>query len=165
MSKYGNKQTTASDGTVLASKRERNRYEELLLLQRCGDISDLKTQVKYVLIPKQEGERAGNETCGQCGYLVTHRSIHAQYRGAQERESACDLEEQLLRCGEHRAIEEQQMTLDRDRIDNLLTADVSLIRVVWGNQLGHTVMISADEIRELLVIARAVVNPPSQPNA
>jgi hypothetical protein len=42
----------------LASKRERNRYEELLLLQRCGDISDLKTQVKYVLIPKQEGERA-----------------------------------------------------------------------------------------------------------
>ena len=56
--KYGNKKAVASDGTVMASKRELRRYEDLLLLRRIGEISNLRTQVKYELIPKQEGERA-----------------------------------------------------------------------------------------------------------
>jgi hypothetical protein len=54
VSKYGNKQTAASDGKVLASKRECKRYEELLLLQKMRKISDLETQVKYQLLPKQK---------------------------------------------------------------------------------------------------------------
>ena len=35
------------------SRKEARRYEELLLLQRAGQISDLKTQVPYELIPAQ----------------------------------------------------------------------------------------------------------------
>lgn len=58
MSKYGNRKTAASDGKVFASGRERNRYEELLLLQKMGKIMDLETQKVYELIPKQDGERA-----------------------------------------------------------------------------------------------------------
>lgn len=41
-----------------ASKREARRAAELSLLLTIGDISDLEEQVKYVLVPKQEGERA-----------------------------------------------------------------------------------------------------------
>lgn len=40
-----------------ASKREANRAAELKLLEKIGEISDLEEQVKYELIPKQEGER------------------------------------------------------------------------------------------------------------
>lgn len=41
-----------------ASKREANRAAELQLLQHIGEITALEFQVKYELIPKQEGERA-----------------------------------------------------------------------------------------------------------
>lgn len=57
MSKYGSKNSAASDGRVFPSRRERKRYEELLLLQRIGVIHDLVCQHKWSLIPKQEGER------------------------------------------------------------------------------------------------------------
>lgn len=58
MSKYGNIKTTTSDGIRHDSIKEANRWCELNLLQRAGLISDLKRQVKYELIPKQEGEKA-----------------------------------------------------------------------------------------------------------
>lgn len=45
-------------GEEFDSKREARRYQELLLLQKAGKISDLKRQVKFELIPKQDGERA-----------------------------------------------------------------------------------------------------------
>lgn len=57
MSKYGNKQTAAFDGTVFSSKRECRRYEELLMLFHLGKITSLRMQVAYELIPKQKGER------------------------------------------------------------------------------------------------------------
>lgn len=41
-----------------ASKREERRAQELVLLERCGQIYDLEEQVKFELIPKQEGERS-----------------------------------------------------------------------------------------------------------
>lgn len=56
--KYGNKTTTTFDGNVHDSRKEANRWSQLLLLERAGVISDLKRQVRYELIPKQEGERA-----------------------------------------------------------------------------------------------------------
>ena len=56
--KYGNKKIRLPDGTVYDSKKEYKRHMELMLLQRAGEISDLKRQVKYELIPKQDGERA-----------------------------------------------------------------------------------------------------------
>lgn len=56
--KYGNKKVRLPDGTVYDSKKEYKRHMELMLLQRAGEISDLKRQVPYELIPKQDGERA-----------------------------------------------------------------------------------------------------------
>jgi hypothetical protein len=51
--KYNNIKTGGFD-----SRREYRRHWELQLLQRAGKIADLKTQVPYELIPKQDGERA-----------------------------------------------------------------------------------------------------------
>lgn len=53
MSKYHAKKSGA-----YASKREEKRAGELVLMQKCGLISDLEEQVKFELIPKQAGERA-----------------------------------------------------------------------------------------------------------
>lgn len=46
---------TMPDGTLMYfdSKREARRYMDLWLMQRAGEISDLRTQVKYPLLPKQ----------------------------------------------------------------------------------------------------------------
>jgi hypothetical protein len=51
--KYYNIKTRALDGTVFDSLKEARRWDELLLLQRAGKISDLQRQVKYELIPAQ----------------------------------------------------------------------------------------------------------------
>lgn len=50
--KYGNEQSTV-DGIVFDSRKEANRYRELKLLEKAGEITDLKLQVKYELIPAQ----------------------------------------------------------------------------------------------------------------
>lgn len=57
MNKYGAKKVVV-DGEVFDSRKEYYRWCDLRLLQRAGKISDLKRQVKYELIPKQDGERA-----------------------------------------------------------------------------------------------------------
>ena len=48
-SKYGNKRAESRDGHVFPSKRERDRYEELKLLERAGEITDLRLQPKFGL--------------------------------------------------------------------------------------------------------------------
>jgi|SRR5208282_6890815 len=53
--KYRNKPTGG-----FASKKEAARYAELLLLQSAGEIRNLRTQVRYEIIPKQDGERAAH---------------------------------------------------------------------------------------------------------
>lgn len=40
------------------SKKEARRHRELLLLERANKITNLERQVKFELIPKQDGERA-----------------------------------------------------------------------------------------------------------
>ena len=50
--KYRNKKTVVN-GISFDSRKEAKRYQELLLLERAGAITDLKMQVKYVLIPSQ----------------------------------------------------------------------------------------------------------------
>lgn len=57
--KYGNRKVVI-DNKEFDSQKEGNRYLELKLLQRAGKIKDLKLQVKFELIPKQQGERACN---------------------------------------------------------------------------------------------------------
>lgn len=63
MAKYNN-QKAFTGGKEFDSKKEANRYIELLLLQRAGKISNLREQVKYVLIPAQyeEYERVSPKT-------------------------------------------------------------------------------------------------------
>lgn len=61
--KYKNKKVEV-DGIVFDSKKEAKRYQELLVFEKSGAISDLQRQVKYVLIPTQRepniiGRRGG----------------------------------------------------------------------------------------------------------
>ena len=51
-SKYRNEKTEV-DGIVFDSRKEANRYRELKMLEKAGEISDLRLQVKYELIPAQ----------------------------------------------------------------------------------------------------------------
>lgn len=53
-SKYHAKKVTV-DGITFDSRKEADRYKELLLLERAGKICDLQRQVKFVLIPTQRG--------------------------------------------------------------------------------------------------------------
>lgn len=55
--KYRNEKVVV-DGQSFDSKKEYYRYCDLKLLERAGEIFDIKRQVKYELIPKQQGERA-----------------------------------------------------------------------------------------------------------
>ena len=52
MSKYHSKKTVV-DGITFDSKKEARRWQELKLLEQAGEISDLRRQVPYELIPKQ----------------------------------------------------------------------------------------------------------------
>ena len=59
-SKYGNRKLKAPDGEVFDSVKEYHRWGCLKLLERAGQITELKRQVKFELIPKQKGMRACN---------------------------------------------------------------------------------------------------------
>lgn len=50
--KYYSKKISA-DGMIFDSKKEFKRWNELRLLEKTGQIRDLKRQVKFVLIPAQ----------------------------------------------------------------------------------------------------------------
>lgn len=66
--KYGNKKVVV-DGIKFDSKKEAARYKELCLLERAGTIQNLKTQVKFVLIPSQKGEN-GKVIERECSYIA-----------------------------------------------------------------------------------------------
>lgn len=75
--KYRN-QKCEIDGIIFDSKKEANRYNELKLLVRTGEISDLQRQVKYVLIPQYREtilDKKGNPKPGkvierECDYIA-----------------------------------------------------------------------------------------------
>ncbi len=54
MSKYHSKKIQA-DGQTFDSRKEYGRWCALRLMERAGEITDLRRQVKYVLIPAQYG--------------------------------------------------------------------------------------------------------------
>ena len=67
------------DGLKFDSLKESRRYQELLLLERAGEIKDLQTQVKYVLIPTQRepdtvgvrgGIKKGKTIEKECSYYA-----------------------------------------------------------------------------------------------
>lgn len=55
--KYGNRRIRTEEGWF-DSQRELTRWGELKLLQRAGEISNLRRQVPFELIPKMSGQRA-----------------------------------------------------------------------------------------------------------
>lgn len=60
-SKYGSKKVVDSAGRKFDSKREQKRFVDLSHLQAAGHISNLKTQVRFELVPKQEKPGGGVE--------------------------------------------------------------------------------------------------------
>lgn len=57
MNKYRNTKIKTEVG-IFDSKKEYSRFNELVLLQRAGVISDLRRQVRFELVPKSNTERA-----------------------------------------------------------------------------------------------------------
>lgn len=55
----------ASKGGGFDSQKEKRRFQELRLLERAGEIDNLRTQVKFVLIPAQREESAEVFTRGK----------------------------------------------------------------------------------------------------
>ena len=66
MSKYNSKKTVV-DGQTFDSKKEANRYQELVLLEKAGVIKNLSRQVKFVLIPSQR-DKNGKVIERECSY-------------------------------------------------------------------------------------------------
>ena len=57
-SKYGAVRVRTVDGIEHDSKKEAARWQELNLMLRAKLIEDLQRQVRFEVIPKQDGERA-----------------------------------------------------------------------------------------------------------
>lgn len=72
-SKYKNKKVTVTDekGNVLKfdSKKEYSRYQELKLLEAAGEITGLKMQEPFILIPRQQATDI-NSAERACKYLA-----------------------------------------------------------------------------------------------
>lgn len=55
--KYHNKKTECL-GIIFDSKKESVRYQELLILEKGGEIKNLERQVKFQIVPKNKDERS-----------------------------------------------------------------------------------------------------------
>lgn len=69
MSKYYNCKTIMN-GIVFDSKKEANRYAELLIMEKAGLIKDIERQKKFVLIPAQR------EPCDEVYLKGLHKGEH-----------------------------------------------------------------------------------------
>lgn len=58
-----NARKTEFDGVIFDSKGEAVRWAELKLLQRAGKITELRRQVKFLLLDRQADEKAVHYTC------------------------------------------------------------------------------------------------------
>lgn len=56
--KYHNRQVYLPNGERVDSVRELTRYNQLLILEKAGKITNLRRQVKYILVPAQYQEYA-----------------------------------------------------------------------------------------------------------
>lgn len=56
MSKYHNRKVRTSDGIVHDSRKEAVRWNELKMLEQEGEITELKRQMEFLLIPPQYEE-------------------------------------------------------------------------------------------------------------
>lgn len=56
------------NGEMFDSHKEMRRYQELLLMEKAGAISNLRRQVKYILIPSQRFSKKVVER--ECSYVA-----------------------------------------------------------------------------------------------
>lgn len=68
MSKYSSRKITV-DGESFDSRKEFRRYQELKLLSRAGEISNLQRQVRFKLMPAQR-DKNGKVIERQCDYVA-----------------------------------------------------------------------------------------------
>lgn len=74
--KYRNHKVTR-DGIEFASVKERNRYDELLLMQKAGMIYGLEIQKKFVLIPTQrEPDTVGKRGGKHRGKVIERETVY-----------------------------------------------------------------------------------------
>ena len=75
MAKYRNTKVFV-DGHTFDSKKEAKRYYELRLLEKAGEIKDLRLQVKYVLIPSQrvDGKLLERECSYKADYVYVDKN-------------------------------------------------------------------------------------------
>lgn len=78
MNKYYSRKVIVN-GVTFDSRKEYRRYQELLLLERAGKITDLQRQVEFVLIPAQRepdtigvrgGVKKGKVIEQKCSYIA-----------------------------------------------------------------------------------------------
>jgi len=84
MTKY-NARKCEFAGMTFDSRAELRRYKELRLLERAGEITDLRRQVEYELIPKQKGERRAVYTADFV-YREGGREIVEDVKGVKTRD-------------------------------------------------------------------------------
>lgn len=104
--KYKNQKIETPDGQAFDSVREYNRFCELRLLQRAGEIKDLQTQVKFVLIPAQcepdtvgprGGIRKGKTIEQECSYLADFVYFTKDGKKVVEDAKGCKTKEYLIK--------------------------------------------------------------------
>jgi len=78
MNKY-NARKTVIDGITFDSIKEANRYQELKLLERAGEISDLQLQVRYKFLINGENVRHLPSKTGRKGREISIK-VDFQYK-------------------------------------------------------------------------------------
>ena len=84
MSKYHNRKITVN-GETFDSIKEYQRFRELQLLERAGEISDLRRQVPHLLIPAQyDGKKCVERECNYIAdfeYLENGKKVVEDTKG------------------------------------------------------------------------------------
>jgi hypothetical protein len=77
------KEDRTLDGIVFASKAEMNRYAELKILQRVGEISKLKLQPKFLILGKVKGKGRPIYYIGDFEYWKLNDHIVEDVKGVE----------------------------------------------------------------------------------
>ncbi len=71
--KYRNRKVLLDDGTKIDSRKEYRYWQHLLLLEKGGKIKLIERQVRFELVPKQQGEiRNERAAAYEADFRVTH---------------------------------------------------------------------------------------------
>ena len=75
-SKY-HSQKVVADGEVFDSRKECRRWQELKLLEKAGEITDLRRQVPFEIIPDQrEPDRIGPRGGRRKGRIIERKAVY-----------------------------------------------------------------------------------------